>query len=72
MPTKDELQAENDELRTANAQLVANVTGGCCERLCPCGVPYSRPCWAHIVDDMVRTCICPDHPDQAPEPRPNA
>ena len=45
---------------------------GCCDNLCPCGVPYSRPCYSSVIGDMVRTCICPDHPGQAPADRVNA
>ena len=69
MATKAEVEAENADLR---AQLAAAGVGGCCEKLCPCGVPYSQPCYSSVIGDMVRTCICPDHPGQAPADRVNA
>ena len=70
MPTKAELEQENADLRAQLAS--AGVTAGCCDNLCPCGVPYSRPCYSHVIGDMVRTCICPDHPEQTPAERVNA
>ena len=71
MPTKAELEDENAELRAENVQLKAGGAGGCCDRLCPCGIPYDTPCFSHQSEDMADTCICPDHPEQAPEPRRN-
>lgn len=69
MPTKAELEVENAKL--AEQLAARGQETGCCDRLCPCAVPYATPCWSHIVGDTVYTCVCPDHPEQAPEPRPN-
>ena len=44
-----------------------------CQRACRCGLRFHHdpPCYSDIQGDMVQSCVCPDHPESAPPPKPN-
>ena len=68
MPTKDELEQENAELRAEMAMLPI------CQRVCRCGLRFHQdpPCYSNIDgNDMATACVCPDHPETAPPAKPN-
>ena len=68
MPTKDELETENAELRAQLAQGRPSLKG--CTNSCPHGLRYhgGAICMGDLNGNMATACACPEHPDDPPIP----
>ena len=75
MATKKDLEQVNAHLLEVNAELRAEMAAmPICQRVCPCGLRFHQdpPCYSQIdANDMATACVCPDHPETAPPPKPN-
>ena len=71
MATKNELEAENVELKAQIAALgYAPAEPLDCDKRCEHGTKYHQwECHIEISGDMSVPCVCPDHPETAPERR---
>ena len=72
MPTKDELEAENAELRAQVAALAAPGRSAQtdCTNSCPHGLRYHGGpiCMGDLNGNWATPCACPEHPDDPPIP----